>query len=127
MLALLHRFFQLLLVIAEQDMNFTMRFLADGVNPRTEFLARRVRIFIEQRLNPVVVFLEQSLDRLLLFRSQPQFFRKTSKFLVDRLRRVDTLKLLACRGLLCPMVLSCGETGRSEHEHNPIGKRQRSI
>jgi hypothetical protein len=31
MLALLHRSCQLLLVIAKQDMNFTMRFLADGV------------------------------------------------------------------------------------------------
>jgi hypothetical protein len=37
---LLHRLFQLLLVIAKQGMDFTMRLLADSVNLRTELLAR---------------------------------------------------------------------------------------
>jgi hypothetical protein len=67
--ALLHRLFQFLLVIAKQGMDFTMRVVADSVNLRTERLARRVRILIEQRLNPVVVLLEQRPDLLLLIRS----------------------------------------------------------
>jgi hypothetical protein len=54
-LALLHRLFQLLLVIAEQGMDFMMRFVADRVDLRTELLARSVRILVDQRLNPVVV------------------------------------------------------------------------
>jgi hypothetical protein len=41
-----------------------------------------------------MVLLEQRPDLLLLFRSQLQIFRKLSKFLVDRLRRMDMLKLL---------------------------------
>jgi hypothetical protein len=69
MLALLHRLFQLLLLIAKQGMDFTMRFLADSVNLRTELLARSVRILIEQRLNPIVVLLKERPDLLLLFRS----------------------------------------------------------
>jgi hypothetical protein len=64
------------------------------VNLRTELLPRRVRILIEQRLNPVVVLLKQRPDLLLLLRSQLQVFRKPSKFLVDGLRRMDVLKLL---------------------------------
>jgi hypothetical protein len=66
MLALLHRFFQLLLVIVEQAMDFTMRFIADSVNLRSELLARCVRILVEQCLNPVVVLLERRPDLLLL-------------------------------------------------------------
>ena len=73
-----------------------MRFVADRTNLRVKLLPRSCRIFVKQRLNPILVLLEQMPDPLLLFRSQLQFFRKTSKFLVDRLRRVDTLKLLAC-------------------------------
>jgi hypothetical protein len=41
-----------------------------------------------------VVLLKQRPDLLLLFGSQLQIFRKPSKFLVDRLRRMDMLKLL---------------------------------
>jgi hypothetical protein len=69
MLALLQRLFQLLLVSAKQAMDLTMRFVADGVNLRTELLARCSRILIEQRLNPVVMLLEHGPDLLLLFRS----------------------------------------------------------
>jgi len=94
MLALLHRLFQLLLVIAKQGMDFTMRFVADGVNLRSKLLPRSFRILIEQRLNLIVVLLKQRPDLLLLFRSQLQILRKLSKFLVDRLRRMDMLKLL---------------------------------
>ena len=94
MLALLHRLLQLLLVIAKQRMDFTMRFVADSVDLRTELLARSVRILIDQRLNPVVVLLKQRPDMLLLFRSQFQIFRQVSKFLIDRLRRMDVLRLL---------------------------------
>ena len=43
MLALLHRLLQLLLVIAQQRMDFTMRFVTDSVNLRTERLARSAR------------------------------------------------------------------------------------
>jgi hypothetical protein len=39
---LLHRLFQLLLVIAEQGMDFAMCFLADCVDLRPELLARSV-------------------------------------------------------------------------------------
>jgi hypothetical protein len=94
MLALLHRLLQLFLVIAKQGMDFTMRFVADSVNLRTKLLPRSRRILIEQHLNPIVVLLKQRPDLLLLFGSQLQIFRKPSKFLVDRLRRMDMLKLL---------------------------------
>jgi hypothetical protein len=94
MFALLHRLFQIFLVIGKQSMNFVVRFVADSVNLRTKVLPRRVRILIEQRLNPIMVLVKQRPDLLLLFRSQLQIFRKASKFLVDRLRRMDTLKLL---------------------------------
>jgi hypothetical protein len=53
-----------------------------------------------------VVLLKKRPDLLLLFLGQPQIFRKASKFLVDRLRRVDTLELLTGRGLLRPAVLT---------------------
>src|SRR3984885_13746251 len=108
-------------------MNLTMRLVADSVNLRTELLPRRVRILIEQRLNPVVVLLKQRPDLLLLLRSQLQVLCKVSKLLVDRLRCVDMLQLLTRRGLLCPVVLSYGRARNSEHEHNPICKRGRSI
>src|ERR1700693_6395614 len=67
--ALLHRLFPFLLVIAEQGMDFTVRFLADSVDLRTELLARSVRILIHQRLNLVVVLHQQRPDLLLLLRS----------------------------------------------------------
>jgi hypothetical protein len=94
MLALLHRSFQFFLVIGKQGMNLAVRFIADSVNLRTKLLPRRCRILIEQRLNAIMVLVKQRPDLLLLFRSQLQIFRKASKFLVDRLRRMDTLKLL---------------------------------
>jgi hypothetical protein len=95
-LALLQRLFQLLLVSAKQDMDLAMRCVADSVNLRTELLARCGRILIEDRLNPVVVLLEQGPDLPLLFRSQLEILCQTSELLVDRLRRVDVLKLLTC-------------------------------
>ena len=85
-------------------------FVADRVNLRTELLPRSCRILIEQRLNPIMVLHEQRPDLLPLFRSQLQIFRKHSKFLVDRLRCMDMLKLLTRRGLLYPIVLSYGRT-----------------
>jgi hypothetical protein len=94
MFALLHRLFQFFLVISKQGMNLVVRIVADSVNLRTKLLPRRCRILIEQRLNPVMVLLKQRPDLLLLFRSQLQIFRKASKFLVDRLRRMNMLKLL---------------------------------
>jgi hypothetical protein len=128
MLTLLHRLFQFSLVISQQSMNLVVGVVADRVNLRTELLSRSVRVFIEQRLNPIVVLLKQRPNLLLLFRSQLQIFRKPSKFLVDRLRRMDMLKLLTRRRLLNPIarsiVLSYGSTGHSDHKHNPIGKRE---
>ena len=41
-----------------------------------------------------MVFLKQRADLLFLFGCQLQILRKASKFLVDRLRRMDMLKLL---------------------------------
>jgi hypothetical protein len=67
-LALLHRPFQLFLVIIQQAMDLAMCLVADGVNLPAESLARGRRILIEHRLNFVVVFLEQSPDLLPLFR-----------------------------------------------------------
>jgi len=93
-LALLHRFFQIFLVVGKQSVNLVVCIVADRVNLRTKLLPRSVWVFIEHRLNPIVVFVKQGPDLLLLFRSQLQIFRKASKFLVDRLRRMDTLKLL---------------------------------
>ena len=77
--------------------------VADGVNLRTELLPRSVGILIEQRLNPIVVLTEQMPDLLLLLRGQLQIFRKPSKFLVDRLRRMDMLKLLTRWGCCAPL------------------------
>jgi hypothetical protein len=91
---LLHRFFQFFLAIGKQTMNLAVRFGADGVNLRTQFLPRSLRILIEQCLNPIVVLLKQSPRVLLLFGSQLQIFRQASKFLVDLWRRMDVLKLL---------------------------------
>jgi len=93
MLALLHRLFQFFLVISKQSVNLAVRFVADGVNLRTKLLARRFRILIEQRLNPIMVLLKQR-PYMLLLRTQLQICRKASKLLVDRLWRMDMLKLL---------------------------------
>ena len=57
MLVLLHRLFQFFLVIGQQGMNLLVRFVADRMNLRTEFLARGVRILVQQRLNLVVMLL----------------------------------------------------------------------
>ena len=95
MLAVLHRLFQFFLVISKQSMNLVVRIVADSVNLRSKILPRSCRILIEQCLNLIVVLVKQGPDLLLLFRSQLQIFRKPSKFLVDRLRRMDMLKLLA--------------------------------
>lgn len=92
MLALLHRLFQVSLVIAKQSMNLAVGFVADRVNLRSKILPRSGRILVEQRLNRVMVLLEQRPDPLLLVRSQLQIFREASKFLIDRLRRMDMLK-----------------------------------
>jgi hypothetical protein len=70
-------------------MNLAVCFVADRMNLRTKLLPRHGRILIEERLNPIMVRLQQWPDLLLLFRSQLQIFRKPSKFLVDRLRRMD--------------------------------------
>jgi hypothetical protein len=94
MFSLLHRLFQFFLMIGKQSMNLAMRFVADSVNLWSKLLPRRCRILIEQRLNLIVVLLKQGPDFALLFRSQLQIFRKASQFLVDRLWRVDVLKLL---------------------------------
>ena len=93
-LPLLHRLFQCFLALGKQSMNLAVRFVADSVNLRSKLLPRSFRILIEQRLNPVMVLLKQRPDLLLLLRSQLQIFRKTSEFLVDRLRRMDMLKPL---------------------------------
>jgi hypothetical protein len=94
MLTLLHRLFQFFLVISKQSMNLAVRFVADSVNLRTNLLPRSCRILIEQGLNPIMVLVKQRPDLLLLFWSQLQILCKASKFLVDRLRRMDMLKLL---------------------------------
>jgi hypothetical protein len=95
LLVVQHRLLQFFLVIRKQSMNLAVCLVADGVSLRTELLSRSCRILIEQRLNLIVVLVKQGPDLLLLFRSQLQIFRKPSKFLVDRLRRMDMLKLLA--------------------------------
>src|ERR1700720_1106189 len=95
MRAVLHRLLQFFLVIGKQCMNLAVRFVADSVNLRTKLLPRRFWILVEQRLNLIVVLLKQRPHLLLLFPSQLQIFRKASKFLVDRLRRMDMLKLFA--------------------------------
>jgi hypothetical protein len=71
-----------------------MPFVADRVNLWTKLVPRGCRILIEQRLNPIVVLVKQMPDLQLLFRSQLQIFCKASELLVDRLQRVDMLKLL---------------------------------
>jgi hypothetical protein len=91
---MLHRLFQFFLVIRKESMNLAVRVVADRVNLRSKLLPRRFRILIEQRLNPVMMLLKQRAHLLLLFRTQLQIFRQLSKFLVDRLRRMDMLKLL---------------------------------
>jgi hypothetical protein len=96
MLALHPCLFQFFLVIGKQSMNLAVRFVADSVNLRTELLPRSFQILIEQRLNLIVVLPKQRPNLALLFRSQLQILRKAGEFLVNRLRRVDMLKLLAC-------------------------------
>lgn len=96
--ALLHRLFQFLLVIAEQGMDFTVRFLADSVDLRTEFLARRVRILIDQRLNLVVVLLQQRPDLLLLLRSFARLFR--GEVGITPAAWVEAVRVTAARRLL---------------------------
>jgi hypothetical protein len=108
-------------------MNLAVRLVADSVNLWTKLLPRSCRVLIEERLNPVMVLLKQGPNLLLLFGSQLQILRKASKLLVDRLWRMDILKLLTRRGLPCPIVLSYGGTCHSEHAHKPICKRERSI
>jgi len=76
-------------------MNLAVRVVADSVNLLVKLLPRSCRILIQHRLNPIMVLLKQRPDLLLLFRGQLQILRKASKFLVDRLRRMDMLKLLA--------------------------------
>ena len=92
--ASLHRLLQFPLVIIKQSMDLAVGFVADSVNLRTKLLPRSLRVFIEQRLNLIVMLVKQRPDLPLLFRGQFQIFRKMSKFLVDRLRRMDMLKLL---------------------------------
>ena len=72
----------------------------------------------------MMVLLKQRTDLPLLFRSQCQILREAGKFLVDRSRCMDMLKLLTRRGLRCLIVLS---RGRSEQESNPISKREKSL
>ena len=127
MLALLHRLFQFFLMIGKQSVNLAVRFVADRMNLRTKLLPRSCRVLIEQRLDLIVVLLEQGPHLLLLFRSQLQIFCKVSKLLVDRLRCMDMLKLLARRRLLCPVVLSCRHAGNCEDEQSSVCKRGRSI
>jgi hypothetical protein len=93
---------------------------------RSKLLARSVWILIQHGLNVVVVRLKQRPHLLLLFRSQLEIFRKAGKFLVDRLGRMNTLKLVTLGGL-CPTVLSCAKTSHAHYEHSSIGKRERLI
>jgi hypothetical protein len=72
---MLHCFFQFFLVIRKENMNLPVRFVADCVNLRAEFLARGTWHLIEQRLSLVVVLLKQRPDLLLLFRSKFQILR----------------------------------------------------
>jgi hypothetical protein len=123
---LLHYLFQFFLVIRKQRMNLAVCVVADSVNLRTELLPRSVRILIEQRLNPVMVLFKKRPDLLLLFRSQFEIFREAGKFLVNRLRRMDILKLLARRGLLPHILLGYGRPGHSEDKRYPISKRESS-
>ncbi|MDB5073730.1 MAG: hypothetical protein JWM87_4841 [Candidatus Eremiobacteraeota bacterium] len=73
-----------------------------------------------------MVLLEKRPYLLLLLRSQLQVFCEASKFLFDRLRRVNALKLLARGGLLHRNFLSRGNPGHPEREHHPTCKRERT-
>jgi len=126
MATLLHRLFQFFLMVGKQSMDLAVRFVADRVNLRTKFLPRSLRILVEERLNLIVVLLKQRPDLLLLFRSQLQIFRQVSKFLLDRLRRMDMLKLLA-RGGRLPIFLSYGKTSHPEYKRNSIYKGETLI
>jgi len=96
MLAFLHRPFQFFLVIGKESVNLAVGFVADRVNLWGKIPPRCCWVFIEHGLYLVVMVLKQRPDPLLLFRSQFQIFSKASKFLVDRLRRMDMLQLLTC-------------------------------
>jgi hypothetical protein len=125
MLAFLHRSFQFFLMIGKERMNLAVRFVADRVNLWGKIPPRCCRVFIEHSLYLVVMFLKQRPDLLLLFRSQFQIFGKASKFLVNRLRRMDMLQLLTCRGLLCSVVLCYAGTAYSERQHHSACKDKR--
>jgi hypothetical protein len=94
MLAFLHRSFQFFLVIGKESVNLAVGFGADRVNLWGKIPPRSCWVLIEHSLYFVVVILKQRPDLLLLFRIQFQIFGKTSKFLVDRLGRMDMLQLL---------------------------------
>lgn len=58
-LALLHRLFQLFLVVGKKSMNFTVRLIADRVDLRTEVTTRSVWVLVQECLNPIVVLLKE--------------------------------------------------------------------
>jgi hypothetical protein len=94
MLALLHHLLQFSLTVGKQRMNLPVRLVADSVNLGAELLPRCRGILIQQALDFIVVLVKQDPDLLLLLRGQLEIRCKTSKLLVDRLRRMDILKLL---------------------------------
>jgi hypothetical protein len=125
MLTLLHRSLQFSLVISEQGVNLAVSFIADRVNLRTKLLPRRSWILIEQGLKFIVMLLEQKPNLQLLLRSQFQISRKASKLLVDRLRRMNVLKLLTGGVLVETVVLSFDGIGHSEYENSRIDNAER--
>ena len=125
MLVLHHRLFQLFLVIGKQSMNLAVGFVADRVNLRSKLLPRSLGILIQQRLNLIVVLLQQTPYLSLLFRRQLQILRKAGELLVDRLQRMDMLKLLTRWGLLCPIVLTYRNPCDSECEYACACKREK--
>jgi hypothetical protein len=82
--AFLHGFRQLLLVVRQERFDFMVRFIANGVDLRTESFTRERRILIEQGLNLVVVLQEQRPDLFPLVRRKFQILGQMIEFLVDR-------------------------------------------
>ncbi len=120
MLVLLRRLFQFFLVISKQGMNLAVRFVADSVNLRSQAPAAKLSDSYRAAPESYRGAPQAEAGPAAADRSQLQIFRKASKFLVDRLRRMNILKLLTRRGLLYRGVLGYGRSGHSEHEHNSI-------
>ena len=98
-------------------MNFTVRFIADRVDLRTQILTRSIWILVEERLNLVMVLLKQGPDLFPLVRGEFQIFSQVIEFLINQPRTVDRRACLIRLLRLRSVFLSYNNTGHCQREH----------